>query len=70
MHATRSYAWHTLAGVVLAALVMSSNYLVARVLDAQLAPVAGFGQGDMAHVELEVEVIIVDPVGMIEIQRH
>ena len=39
-------------------------------LDAELAPVAGFGQGDMAHVEFEVEVIIVDPVGMIEIQRH
>ena len=31
--------------------------------DAQLAPVAGFGQGDMAHVVFQVELGILHPVG-------
>ena len=38
--------------------------------DAQLAPVGRFGQADVAHVELEVEMLVLDPVGVIEIKRH
>ena len=35
---------------------------------AQLAPVAGLGQGDMAHVEFQVEVRILYPVGGVQPQ--
>ena len=41
-----------------------------RHLDAQLAPVAGLRQGDVADVELEVEVGILDPVRVVEVERH
>ena len=34
--------------------------------NAQLAPVAGLRQRDMAHVEFEVEIPILDPVGSIQ----
>jgi len=39
-------------------------------LDAQLAPVAWLGQGDVANVELEVEVAVLDPVRVVEVHRH
>ena len=39
-------------------------------LDAQLAPVARLRQGDVADVELEVEVGVLDPVRMVEAERH
>ena len=42
----------------------------ARDQDAQLTPVAGMGQGDVADVVLEVEVLVVHPVREIEFQRH
>ena len=38
-------------------------------LDAQLAPVTGRRQGDVADVELEVEVGILDPVRVVEVER-
>jgi hypothetical protein len=34
-----------------------------------LTPVTGLGQRDVTHMELEVEVGILDPVGMIEVER-
>ena len=40
----------------------------ARRLDAELAPVTGLRQRDVAHVEFHVEVRIVDPVGVVEIE--
>ncbi|MFO1426188.1 MAG: hypothetical protein U1F11_04275 [Steroidobacteraceae bacterium] len=42
----------------------------ARGLDAELAPVAGLGQGDVAHVVLEIEAVVLDPVGRIQVERH
>ena len=42
----------------------------ARHLNAELPPVAGLGQGDMADVIFDVEVRVFEPVGMIEAQRH
>ena len=39
-------------------------------LDAQLAPVARLRQGDVADVELEVEVAVLDPVRVVELERH
>ena len=42
----------------------------ARALLAQLPRVARRRQPDVAHVEVEVEVRILDPVGMIEAQLH
>ena len=42
----------------------------ARRLDAQLPPVARLGQGNMADVKFEIEIFVIDPIGMIEIQRH
>jgi hypothetical protein len=42
----------------------------ARGLDAELAPVAGLGQGDVAHVVFDVEVLVLDPVGIVEVERH
>ena len=39
-------------------------------LDAQLAPVARLRQGDVADVELEVEVGVLDPVRVVEVERH
>ncbi len=39
-------------------------------LDAELAPVTGSRQRDMADVELDVEVGIEHPVGAIESERH
>ncbi len=38
--------------------------------DRQLAAVGGLGQADVADVELEVEVLVLDPVGVVEVQRH
>ena len=42
----------------------------ARGLDAELAPVAGLGQGDVADVVFDVEILVLDPGGIIEIERH
>jgi hypothetical protein len=42
----------------------------ARGLDAELAPVAGLGQRDVAHVVLKVEQLVLDPVGLVQRQRH
>ena len=39
-------------------------------LDAELAPVTGLGQRDMADVEFKVELRVLDPIGMVEIERH
>ena len=39
-------------------------------LDTELAPVAGTGEGDVPHMEFEVEIRVLDPVGMIEAHRH
>ena len=41
-----------------------------RDLDAQLPPVAGLGQRDVADVEFDVELGILDPIGMIDVERH
>jgi hypothetical protein len=38
--------------------------------DAELAPVAGLGERDVTDVELEVEVGVLHPVGMIETEGH
>ena len=38
-------------------------------LDAELAPVAGRRQGDVADVELQIEVGILDPVRVVEVER-
>ena len=42
----------------------------ARCLDAELAPVAGLRQRDVAHVVLEVEALVLDPVRVVELERH
>jgi len=39
-------------------------------LDAELAPVAGGRQRHVAHVELDVDVLVLDPVGPVEVERH
>ena len=39
-------------------------------LDAELPPVARLGQGDVANMEFKVEVGIVDPVGIVKVQRN
>ena len=39
-------------------------------LDAELAPVARVGQGDVADVELQIEARVFDPVGVVEVERH
>ena len=41
-----------------------------RDLDAELAPVAGLGQRDVADVEFDVELGILDPIGMVDVERH
>ena len=41
-----------------------------RHLDAQLAPVAGRGQGDVAQVEFHVKIGVLDPVGSVESAGH
>jgi len=41
----------------------------ARGLDAELAPVPPAWQRDMANVVLEVEVLVLDPVGVVEFER-
>ncbi len=41
-----------------------------RNLDAELSPVTGLRQPDVTHVILEVEVAILDPVRVIQIERH
>ena len=41
-----------------------------RRLRAELAPVAGRRQREVAHVELEVEALVLDPPGVIEVERH
>ena len=42
----------------------------ARHLDAELAPVTRGRQCDVAHVELDVDVVVLDPVGTVEVERH
>ncbi len=42
----------------------------ARGLNAELAPVARLRQRDVAHVILEVEVLVLDPVRLVEPERH
>ena len=42
----------------------------ARGLDAELPPVARLGQRDVADVVFEVEVLVLDPVRMVEVERH
>jgi hypothetical protein len=39
-------------------------------LNAQLPPVAGAGQGDVADVVFQIEILVLDPVWVIEIERH
>ena len=39
-------------------------------LDAELAPVAGLGQRDVSHVELDVGVVGIDPERVVQIERH
>src|ERR1700736_50647 len=39
-------------------------------LDTELAPVARFRQGDMPHVELQVEVLILDPARTVQPERY
>ena len=39
-------------------------------LDAELSPVARLGEREVSHVELEVELAVVDPVRMIQVHRH
>ena len=41
----------------------------ARGLDAELPPVAGLRQRDVAHVVLEVEALVLDPVGIVDLER-
>ena len=41
----------------------------ARRLDAELPPIAGFGQGNMAQVILKIEIRVLDPIGIIEVKR-
>ena len=41
-----------------------------RDLDAELAPVPGLGQRDVADVELDVELRVLDPIRVIEVERH
>ena len=38
--------------------------------DAQLAPVPRLRQGNVAHVVLQLEIRILDPVGVIELERN
>ena len=42
----------------------------ARCLDAELAPVPRLRQREVPHVVLEVEVAVLDPVRMVEVERH
>ena len=42
----------------------------ARGLNAELAPVAGFGQRDVAHMVFQVELLVVHPVRKVQVQRH
>ena len=42
----------------------------ARRLDAQLSPVARLRQGNMADMIFEIEIRVIDPIRMIEIERH
>ena len=42
----------------------------ARGLDAELAPVAGLGQRDVAHVVFDVEVRVVDPIRPVDVEGH
>ena len=41
----------------------------ARDLDAELPPVAGLGQGEVAQVKIQVELLIVNPVGVVDVCR-
>ncbi len=42
----------------------------ARDLRGELRVGAGPGEGELAHVVVEVEVVVVDPVGVVEAERH
>ena len=42
----------------------------ARGEDTQLPPVAGLWQGNVAHMILEIEILVLDPIGMIEVQGN
>ncbi len=39
-------------------------------LDTQLAPVARLRQCDVAHVKLQIEVRVLDPVRIVQVERH
>ena len=38
--------------------------------DAQLTPVTGLRQADMAHMVLDIEILILQPVGVIQLERR
>ena len=42
----------------------------ARRLDTELTPITRLGQGDMVHVVLDIEVIVFNPVRIVQIQRN
>ena len=42
----------------------------ARDLNTELSPVPGFGQGQVAHVEVQVELFIIHPVGVVYVGRR
>ena len=44
--------------------------VIARHMDAELTPVTGLGQAGVLHVGLEVEVLVFDPVRVVELQRQ
>ena len=39
-------------------------------LDAKLAPVTGFGQGNVADMIFKIEIRVFDPIGIVEVERH
>ena len=39
-------------------------------LDAQLSPIPGCRQGNMADMIFKIEILVLDPIGMIEIERN
>ena len=48
----------------------SGREMQPRRLDAQLPPVTGLRQRDVADVVLEIEVLVLDPLRMIQAERH
>ena len=41
-----------------------------RGLNAQLPPITGPGQGDMADVIFKIEFVVFNPIGIVEVERH